>query len=103
MEKKHSTDRESDKKIKGSQLKITSGTFILIDSSMTHSYGYGDDDMNHFDMLKLLITADKEKHPLPPAYVPEFSDFFKYLVTDDANGSDIPIAGDVSTITFASV
>ena len=99
----HPTDRESNKKIKGSQLKISPNTFILINASTIHSYGYGDDDMNLFDMLKLLITADKDKHPLPPAYVPEFSDYFKFLITDDANVSDIPPAGYVSPINFASV
>ena len=84
-------------------MKISPSTFILIDASTIHSYGYGDDDMNRFDMLKLLITADKDTHPLPPDYVPECSDFFKYLITDDANVSDIPTAGDVSPINFASV
>ena len=54
-------------------------------------------------MLKLLIVADKDKNPLSQDYNPHFSKFFEYLVPDDTNGSDIPIAGDVSPIAFASV
>ena len=70
---------------------------------MIHSYGYGDDIMNRFDMLKLFITVDKDKHPLPQDYNPYFNNFVKFLVHDDKNGSDIRIAGNVSPIAFASV
>ena len=97
------TAKEYEEKVKGSQLKNPLGTFLLIDASVIHSYGYGDDIMNRFDMLKLLVMADKDKHPLLQDYNPYFKDFVKFLVHDDANGLDIRIAGDVSPIIFASV